>query len=239
MLSCDFDILGRAVQPEDLLAPADHRLRLREVVAEPRVPLPGDLAGEFEVLSLVFSDRDESRVVQQDVGRLQDRIVQKSGADDLRALRLVLELRHPAQLTQWRDRIEQPLELRVFRHRRLHEQDAILRIESGSEEADRHVEHALLQRLRLIRDRYGVQVHDRVDALVPFGQFDPVLDRAQVVAQMQIAGGLNTAEHAGFSWGHCGVVDWGGWSPNAGRRWLFNVAPKVAEYPEREQASTE
>ena len=64
---------------------------------------------ELDVLALVLTDRHEVGVIEQDVRRLQDRIIEqcRRNAFFLPA-RLVLELRHPAQLAVLRHGIQHP-----------------------------------------------------------------------------------------------------------------------------------
>ena len=71
--------------------------------AELGVPLPGDLAGQLEVLGLILAHRHQVGPVEQDVGRHQHRVVQQAGRDTFESLRLIFELRHPLQLADRRD----------------------------------------------------------------------------------------------------------------------------------------
>ena len=48
------------------------------------------------------------------------------------------------------------------------------------------IERALRQRGGIVGLRYGMQVHDRKETVVLVLEFDPVLDRAQVVADVQL-----------------------------------------------------
>ena len=86
-------------------------------------------------------------------------VVQQAGRDTFETLRLIFELRHPLQLTDRRDGVEQPLELAVFRDVRLHEQDRALRVDTRGEQPDRHVPRPLRQTGLVVLARDGVQVH--------------------------------------------------------------------------------
>ena len=90
--------------------------------AELRVPPPRDLAGQLEVLGLILADRHQVGAIEQDVGRHQHRVVQQARRDAFESLRLIFELRHPLELADRRDGVEQPLQLAVLGHVRLHEQ---------------------------------------------------------------------------------------------------------------------
>ena len=67
------------------------------------------------MLNLVFSDGDEIGLVEENVRRLQHRIVQQAGKNALFLGRLFLKLRLPLQLAEWRDGVEYPRELGMFR----------------------------------------------------------------------------------------------------------------------------
>ena len=84
-----------------------------ERLAEALVEARGDVPRELEMLTLVVADRDEVGLVEQDVAGHQDRVGEEAGGDELLLLGLVLELRHPAQLAEARDRAEQPGRLGV------------------------------------------------------------------------------------------------------------------------------
>src|SRR5207245_3255284 len=55
---------------------------------------------------------------------------------------------------------------------------------------------ALPQGRHVVRLGDGVQIHDTEQALVLVLQPDPVLHRPEIVADVQLARGLNTGEHA-------------------------------------------
>jgi len=46
----------------------------------------GDVAGDFKVLALVFTDRNQVGVVQQDVGGHEHRVVKEAGVDVAQAI---------------------------------------------------------------------------------------------------------------------------------------------------------
>ena len=72
----------------------------------------------------------------------------------------------------------------------------------GSMPAARNSAASLLdlgaQLLRLLIDGDGVQIDDAEDALVVVLDLDPVLQRAQIIADVQIAGRLDAGEYACF-----------------------------------------
>jgi len=91
---------------------------------------------------------------------LQHGVREQAHRNALLALRLVLELRLTLQLTEGRHRREQPVELGVLNDVRLHENDALFRIESGRVETHRHVEGELREARGIIGLRDGVQIDD-------------------------------------------------------------------------------
>ena len=117
------------------------------------------------MLPLVVADRHEVGLVEQDVARHQDRVGEEPGRDELLALALVLELRHPAELPVARDRREEPRRLRVRRHVALREHRRPLRVEPGREEQRRQVERPLAQVGRVVVDGDRVEVDDAEERL--------------------------------------------------------------------------
>src|SRR5256712_14190875 len=72
----------------------------------------------------------------------------------------------------------------------------MLGVGSRREQADRHVERALPQRRRVVGLGDGVQVHDAEQALVLVLQPHPVLHGTEIIADVQLARGLNAGEDA-------------------------------------------
>ena len=60
------------------------------------------------MLYLILANRNQLGSIQQDVGCLQNRIIQQAGRNALLAARLFLELSLPLELTQRRDSVEYP-----------------------------------------------------------------------------------------------------------------------------------
>ena len=91
--------------------------KVRLIRRETRVPPARDLARQLQMLDLVFAHRDDVGSVQENVCGLQHRIVEQPGGNALLALRLVLELGLAFELAKGRDRVENPRQLGMFRHR--------------------------------------------------------------------------------------------------------------------------
>jgi hypothetical protein len=69
---------------------------------------------------------------------------------------------------------------------RLHETTCALGVEPRAEQPDRHLERALRERGSVVALRDSVLVDDAEQAVVLLLELDPVLDRAQVVADVQL-----------------------------------------------------
>ena len=121
-------------QPEGLLVAAVEPLR--------------EVAGQLEVLALVLADRDVVRPVEQDVGRLEDRVGEQP--DARRALaalgRLVLELGHPAGLAEAGQALQHPRRLGVRRDLALHEDRRPLRVDAHGQQLRGGPQRPLAQR---------------------------------------------------------------------------------------------
>ena len=70
---------GRVLQIDDLRSLFDdHGLGNRERLPETRIEALSKIAGQFQVLPLIFTHGNRIRLVDQDVGRLQDRVGEQS-----------------------------------------------------------------------------------------------------------------------------------------------------------------
>ncbi len=84
-----------------------------EDFAEAIVEALGEAAGEFEVLELVFADRDVDGVVEEDVGGHEDGVVENADVDAVFAFAFVFVLGHAVQLAHTSDTIKNPAEFGV------------------------------------------------------------------------------------------------------------------------------
>ncbi len=114
------------------------------------------------------------------------------------ACRFGLVLRHALQPADRRDAGQHPGELGVLRHRRLHHDRGLLRIDARGQKQRGDLQDLGAQLGRLLINRDGVQIDDAEDALVVVLDLDPVLQRAQIISDVQIAGRLNAGEDACF-----------------------------------------
>ena len=133
-----------------------------------RVEPLGQVAGQLEVLALVLTDGHLVRGVEQDVGRLQDRVGEQPDRGPVTALlgRLVLELGHPRGLAEAGEAGEHPLQLRVLGHLALHEQDRTVGVDAAGDVLRGGPPGALAQQLRGHLDGDRVQVDHAVRRVV-------------------------------------------------------------------------
>ena len=78
----DLDIFACPSNPMMRRAGREQRLGLgkdRRFRLELGGPAPDDLAGEFEVLDLILTNRDHIGTVQRDIGGLEHGIIQQAG----------------------------------------------------------------------------------------------------------------------------------------------------------------
>ena len=73
---------------------------------------------------------------------------------------------------------------------RLREDDALLGINAAGDVGGCHLARGLTQLVGLLRHGDGMHIHDAEDAFILALHGNPVADSAQIIAQMQVAGGL-------------------------------------------------
>ena len=172
--------LPDAVGAQDDRRLGEHRLRLGERVAVAAIERPDDLARQLQVGGLVLADRHERGLVDDDVGRLQDRVGQQPVIDVVGLVGLLLLVRRgPLQPAHRRDRAQQPGELGVLRPVALDEQRAALRVEAEGQQRGGHLARPRPQEDGVVRARQRVVVDDAVDRLVLALERDVVPDRAR------------------------------------------------------------
>ncbi len=154
------------------------------------------------MLFLILPHRHMGRAIEQDVGGHQHRIIVQANARALAVLaRLVLELGHAVEPADARDIVEQPGQLAVRGHARLVEQDRSRGIDAAGDDRGGHFETVVGDAARIDRIGQRVQIGDEIHALAARRldirlHADPLLDRAKIVAEVQIAGGLDAGNDA-------------------------------------------
>ncbi len=141
---------------------------------------------------LIFPDRNQSRLVSENVGALQDRIAQKAISRQVALFELfllILVARHPLEPAQRRHHGQQQVQLGVLRHPRLDEERGIPRADPRCQPVDDHLPDALGDDTGIfVVGGQRVPVGDEEEALVLVLQPHPVLEHAVVVTEVQAAG---------------------------------------------------
>ena len=145
---------------------------------------------ELEMLGLVFTNRDRVRLVDQDVGRLQDRI-----GEDPEVLPgpigFLLELGHSLQLPEAGQSAEDPGQLDVLGNLGLVVEKGTLRVDTYRQQHPGRLVPSRPQVSRLIGDGHRVEVDNAVDRLVVLLEGDPVPQGPHEAPHVEVAGGLN------------------------------------------------
>ena len=145
------------------------------------------------MLLLIVTDRDKVRLVEEDIRRHQCRISKQTAVDVLRILcGFVLKLGHTAQLAEHSIAIEHPTQLCMLVYMALYKQSILLRIQTAGNVLSKLLQSAATQVCRSLTDSDGMHIRHKIKAFKSIGTGTPVLDRTQVIAQMQITAGLNT-----------------------------------------------
>ena len=169
-----------------------------ERLAEAAVEADGDVAGDLDVLALVVADGHLVGVVEQDVRRLQRRVGEQAGGDELAFPlgRLVLELRHAGQLAEAHRALHDPGELAVLVDVALHEHGRHVRVEADGEQDGGEIDSALADHARLLGDGEGVQVDDAVEGVVLVLMQRPRPQRPEVTPEVDVARWLDARQHS-------------------------------------------
>ena len=156
-----------------------------------------DVAGQLDMLLLVVADRHVGRLVEQDVGGLQHRIGEQADARALAVLaRLLLELGHAVEPAHARGAAEDPGQLGVRRHRawanRIDLSGSIpLAISAAA--ISRTLERSCSG---IDVDRQRVEVGEEEQALGLVLHPHPAQDRAEQIAEVEVAGRLDAGNDA-------------------------------------------
>ena len=190
------------VEPRQPRKAGQQGLRLGEQLAEEPVEAPHHLAIELEVRDLVVPHRHVVRLVDDDVGALQQRIAEKAEGRQvlLGELRdLLLVGRHPFEPGNRHHHLQQQVELGVLGHLRLDEQRAPLGVDAGGNPVGGVVAGVLDEPAGVgVLARQRVPVGDEVQAVVVVLQPGPLLQRPDQMAEVQLAGRTHAGDDAGL-----------------------------------------
>ena len=169
------------------------------------------------MLLLVLADGHVGGVIEQNVGGHQVRVDVEPGRGVLPVLAgLLLELGHAVQPADAGDAIEDPGKLGVAGHLALVEHDVAGGIDARGDEGRGHLARVVLELVGVLEHGDGVEIDHAVKAIVLGLKRHEARDGAEIIAEMQIAGGLNAGEYAGLFWCHAlrrlslnaGVMAW-------------------------------
>ena len=151
------------------------------------------------MLFLVLPYRDEIGLVQKNVRSHQDRIGEKADTGTFSiALTFVLELSHSLKFAHPGVAGEHPGQFGVFRDVRLDENGRRIGVNTGSEINSGEIKRLLPETVRILGQRDRVKVDDAVKRLIIVLQRDPILECAEIVADMKVTRRLCPAENALF-----------------------------------------
>ncbi len=148
-----------------------------------------DLAREFDVRNLIFTDRHLGRLVNQDIGALQQGITEKAVSRQILARQLfllVLVGRHTLEPAQWRNHRQQCMQFSMLGYAGLDKDGSGGRIDACSQPVDDHFPYTFLNHFRRIVMRCQcVPVGNKKQAFMLVLQLDPVFQNPMIMTQMQ------------------------------------------------------
>ena len=149
------------------------------------------------MLLLILADRNQIRLIKQNIGGHQNRIIKITDADTLFLFAgLILELRHPLEFRHARDAVEEPGQLSMCRHVGLYEDGRDLRVNANREIDVGQFPGFCRQHLWILRHRDRVKIDDTKKAFILALQCDPIPQRAEIVSQMYVPGWLGSAKNS-------------------------------------------
>ena len=155
---------------------------------------------------LVFAHRHEIRLVEQDVRGLEDRVAQKSVRGHVAVFNFFLLLfvgRIPLQPGDRRHHREQEMQDGMFRDARLDEHRGLRRVDAGGQPVDQELVDELADAAGVgIVRRERVPIRDEEITFVLALQAFPILQRAEIVAEMEQPARLHAAEDSFSGCGH-------------------------------------
>ena len=174
-------------------------LRFDEELAVEVVKPADDFATQFQMRHLILAHRNELRVVNDDVGRLQQWIPEKTQRREIllgELFDLLFVGRDPFQPGNRNSHREQQKEFRVFGHQRLNEECRPFGIETRGEPVGRHVEGARhdLRGVGVIAGE-RMPVGDEIEAIVLILKGGPIIQRSDKVPEVQLSGRAHARNH--------------------------------------------
>src|SRR3954469_17996350 len=163
------------------------------------VKAANDLATQFEVSDLVFSNGDELGVIDDDVRRLQQRIAEETQRREIllgELLHLLLVGRHPFQPRDRNRHREQQEQLRMLRDERLNEQRRPFRIDSRGDPVGRHLVRARYDLAGVgVVARQRMPIGNEIEAIVLILKRRPVIQCADKMSEVQLSCRAHARNH--------------------------------------------
>ena len=107
----------------------------------------------------------------------------------------IFKLGHTGKLPEQRVACQDPPQLRMVMYMALDKQQALLGIDTAGQQQSKSFQTLLAQFYCFLAYRQGMQIRNKIGALIILLQLLPVAHRADIVAQRENAGGLDTAEN--------------------------------------------
>ena len=160
---------------------------------------------------LVIADRDQVNAWQQDIGDLAHRVCVEPdrAAFHGESVQLALESRVAFEHPERSDEAEQHRQFSEFRDVALDHERRSFGVEADRQPVERDLQHRITDQVDVVEVvAKRLVVGDQEVALVLVLQFDPVVQCADVVTDMQRAGGPDTGKNSlfSFSYWRCHVV---------------------------------
>ena len=150
------------------------------------------------MLRLIVAHRNNSGLIEQNIGSHQHRILKEPIAYGLLRGGFRFELRHAAQPAHRRDAGQHPGQFAMTGDLRLHHNAGMLRIDSRCQKQRGQLANLCAKFFRLLVNGDSVQIHNAENALVLVLNLDPIADGTQVIADVQIPGRLDAGENTCF-----------------------------------------
>ena len=162
-----------------------------EGFAEGVVEFGGDVAGDFDVLFLVLADGDEVTVVDEDVCGHEDGVGEQAVIGGEAASGFVFVAVAVFEHGHGCQRAEDPCEFTDFGDIALAEERGFGWVEAAGEEVEGEVEDVGAEGFGVLETGERVVVGDEVEGVAFVLEGDGGLHHAEVVAEVQTAGGLD------------------------------------------------
>ena len=179
--------LPHAVDADHHRGVGEDGLRLGKNGAVAPVEGPDHLPGELEMGRLVLADRDSAGLVDDDVGRLQNRVVEQAEAVLFAVFADFLVGRVALCPGNRHTGLEDPCKLAVLRQIRLTDQGAPFGVESDGQQVEDHLVCEPAQLGAVVDGGERMQIHDAVDGVVLILERDVVDLGTQVVPEVGCA----------------------------------------------------